>query len=104
MTARRGRPPNNPERAQSIEEGLGRQHVQGMRKAKGERREPLQKGAKKAGEAKELGLGACAYRATSVDMKDKKRIASPKAFLNPIGFTHRQEGTFNIPGPDPRDH
>ena len=53
--------------------------------------------AKKAGVAKEIG--ACAYRATSVDTKDKKRIVSSKVFQNPAGFIHRQEGTFNIPGP-----
>ena len=46
--------------------------------------------AKKAGAVKEIG--ACAYRATSVDMKDKKRIISPKVFRNPEGFTYRQEG------------
>ena len=40
------------------------------------------------------GLGACAYRPTSVDIKDKKRIVAPKAFLNPVGFTHRPGGTF----------
>ena len=53
--------------------------------------------ANKAGAAKDIG--ACAYRATSVDTKDKKRIVSSKVFQNPVGFIHRQEGITNIPGP-----
>ena len=41
-----------------------------------------------------IGRGACAYRLTSVDIKDKKRIVAPKAFLIPVGFTYRPGGTF----------
>ena len=41
-----------------------------------------------------IGRGACAYRPTSVDIKDKKRIVAPKAFQNPVGFIYRPGGTF----------
>ena len=41
-----------------------------------------------------ISRGACAYRPTSVDIKYKKRIVAPKAFLNPVGFTYRLGGTF----------
>ena len=44
-----------------------------------------------------ISRGACAYRPTSVDIKIKKRIVAPKAFLNPVGFIYRLGGTFKTP-------
>ena len=70
---------------------------QGMRRAKGGKEGTRPKKGHQEGQrgAKvELSLNACAYRSTSVDIKDKKRIVAPKAFLNPVGFTHRLGGTF----------
>ena len=68
-----------------------------MRRAKGgkEGTRP-NKGHNEGKKGAKVGIsrGACAYRLTSVDIKDKKRIVAPKAFLNPVGFTHRPGGTF----------
>ena len=94
----RGRPTKEPRRCLTHRgKELGDNMPQGMRRAKGgkEGNRPRKRPPRRPERGQvELGPGACAYRPTSVDMKDKKRIVAPKAFLNPVGFTHRPGGTF----------